>query len=56
MCTSLLALIFVSFVRIPSTPAADRFVPGHGNEEGSQEDVGTPEILLAMENEAFEGR
>jgi len=56
MCTSLLAFTFVSFVRVPSEPAADRFAPGHGNEEGSQDDLATPEILLAMENEIIEGR
>jgi len=39
MCASLLALAFLSFVRIPYKSDGDRDAPGHGNEEGSQETV-----------------
>ena len=55
MCASLLALAFLSFVRIPCKSDGGRVAPGHGNEEGSQE-TATPEILLALENEIAEGR
>lgn len=43
-CTSLLALTFLSFVRILPKPTNDRVTPEYGNEEGSQ-GMGTSELL-----------
>lgn len=54
MCTVLLALAFLLFVRIPSEPACDPVIPGDGN-EGNQR-VETPEILDVIEDEAVEVR
>lgn len=52
MSTTLLALAFLSFVRIAPKPDGDRVAPG--NEEGSQV-MAAPEILLLLEGEDVEG-
>ncbi|KAG8217854.1 hypothetical protein J3R82DRAFT_6020 [Butyriboletus roseoflavus] len=51
MCTSLLSLTFLSFVRLPSKSAGDRVAPEHGNES-----MAAPEILAAIEDQVVEGR
>jgi hypothetical protein len=54
MSMSLLALAFLSFVRIASKPDGGRVVPGHRNEERSQL-MAAPEISLVLESEVVEG-
>ncbi|KAH0827047.1 major facilitator superfamily domain-containing protein [Lanmaoa asiatica] len=55
MCTTLLAVTSLSFVRIPSKLAGECVTPGHENEEGIQ-GIETPEILVAIEDDVVEGR
>lgn len=53
MSTTLLALAFLSFVRIAPKPDGDRVAPG--NEEGRSQVMAAPEILLLLESEDVEG-
>lgn len=55
MCTSLLALISLSLLRVPSEPVADHVALGDGNEQDSQ-DTATPEIELDGGAEIVERR
>lgn len=55
MCMSLLVLIFLWFVRIPSKSASDRVTPERGSEERSQ-NMETPEILVVIEDQVAKGR